>query len=56
VLVIAEDLVCGSRIEVGQGRASPADFEDFGGEAACAAVGADPLQALLGGSADRGSD
>src|SRR6516162_1127450 len=32
--------------------AAPADFEDFGGEAASSAIPADTLQLLFGGSAD----
>ena len=56
MFVISDDLVCRAGIEVGQGRATPPDLEDFCGEAASSPLSANPLQALLGRSAHGGRD
>jgi hypothetical protein len=54
VCVIAEDLVCRARVEIRQGRATPADLEHFGGEAASGLSPPHSLQAFLGCPAHRG--
>ena len=56
MFVIAEDFVCRPRIEIRQGRATPADFQDFGSEAASGLAAPDPLQALFRRPMDRGRD
>jgi hypothetical protein len=56
MLAVTQDFVCRPRIEVQQGGAASADFEELAGKTASAAVTADPLQSLFGGSTDRGRD
>jgi hypothetical protein len=56
MLVVTEDLVSRPRIEIRQGGAAPAYFEELGGEAAPASVAANALQSLFGGSAHGGRD
>ena len=46
--VIAEDLVCRACVEIRPGRATPADLEHFGGEAASGPLQPHSLQAFLG--------
>jgi hypothetical protein len=54
MFVITENLVLRACIEIRQGRATPADLEDFCGEAACGLLSPNPLQAFFGGSAHGG--
>ncbi len=47
MFVIAQDLVRSPLIEIGQGRATLADFHDFSGEATPGLAAPDPLAGVL---------
>ena len=54
-VVVTEDLISGPIVAIGQRRASPADFQNVGGEAATCLLLANALKPLFGGSAHGGS-
>ena len=56
MFVIAQDLVRGPPIEIGQGSATLADFHDFSSEATTCLAAPDPQQALFRRPTDRSRD